>query len=105
MVLPPLPLPLSAARPPRPNRPSSPLGRPGRRASDHLAARRPRGRLRVAGSHGSAWTGGSAKPRASGSPTPAQRTDWRLGVASPFPVQQLQAVVLDGKIWLAGGLT
>src|SRR5262249_39648548 len=50
-------------------------------------------------------TGGSAKPRASGSPTPGQQAGWKLGAASPFPVQQLHAAVLDGKIWLAGGLT
>jgi N-acetylneuraminic acid mutarotase len=50
-------------------------------------------------------TGGSPPPAASGSPTPAQQTGWQLGPASPFPVQQLHAAVLDGRIWLAGGLT
>ena len=31
---------------------------------------------------------------------------WKLGAASPFPVQQLHAAVLNGsQIWLAGGLT
>src|SRR5689334_4843297 len=51
-------------------------------------------------------TGGSATPVASGSPAPAQQAAaWTLGAASPFPVQQLHAAVLDGKIWLAGGLT
>jgi N-acetylneuraminic acid mutarotase len=50
-------------------------------------------------------TGGSPTPTPSGSPTAAAQTGWRLGAASPFPVQQLHAAVLDGKIWLAGGLT
>jgi N-acetylneuraminic acid mutarotase len=50
-------------------------------------------------------TGGSTTPKASGSPTTAQQAGWRLGAASPFPAQQLHAAVLDGKIWLAGGLT
>jgi non-specific serine/threonine protein kinase len=50
-------------------------------------------------------TGGSSTPAASSSPTTAQQTGWRLGAASPFPVQQLHAAVLDGKVWLAGGLT
>ena len=50
-------------------------------------------------------TGGSTTPKASGSPAPAAPTGWQLGAASPFPVQQLHAAVLDGKIWLAGGLT
>ena len=51
-------------------------------------------------------TGGSSTPAASGSPKPpAQTTGWQLGSASPFPVQQLHAAVLDGRIWLAGGLT
>jgi N-acetylneuraminic acid mutarotase len=50
-------------------------------------------------------TGGSTTPKASGSPAPAAPTGWQLGPASPFPVQQLHAAVLDGKIWLAGGLT
>jgi hypothetical protein len=50
-------------------------------------------------------TGGSPAPTASGSPPPAQQTGWKLGPASPFPVQQLHAAVLDGRIWLAGGLT
>jgi N-acetylneuraminic acid mutarotase len=50
-------------------------------------------------------TGGSSTPAASGSPTPAQQTGWRLGPASPFPVQQLPTAVLAGRIWLAGGLT
>src|SRR5215831_19079951 len=50
-------------------------------------------------------TGGSSTPTASGSPTVAPQAGWRLGAASPFPVQQLHAAVLDGKIWLAGGLT
>jgi N-acetylneuraminic acid mutarotase len=50
-------------------------------------------------------TGGSSTPVASSSPTTAQQVGWRLGAASPFPVQQLHAAALDGKIWLAGGLT
>ena len=50
-------------------------------------------------------SGGSSTPTASGSPAPAQQTGWRLGAASLFPVQQLHAAVLDGRIWLAGGLT
>ena len=50
-------------------------------------------------------TGGSSTPAASGSPAPAAPTGWQLGPASPFPVQQLHAAVLDGRIWLAGGLT
>src|SRR5207247_8010251 len=50
-------------------------------------------------------SGSSPKPTASGSPTPAQQTGWQLGPASPFPVQQLHAAVLDNRIWLAGGLT
>jgi len=50
-------------------------------------------------------TSSSPAPTASGSPTPAQQTGWQLGPASPFPVQQLHAAVLDGRIWLAGGLT
>src|SRR5436190_6933592 len=50
-------------------------------------------------------TGGSPTPTASGSPAPAGQTGWQLGLASPFPVQQLHAAVLDGRIWLAGGLT
>ena len=51
--------------------------------------------------------GGSPAPRSSRSTTPAQTAagSWQLGPASPFPVQQLQAAVLDGRIWLAGGLT
>jgi non-specific serine/threonine protein kinase len=38
---------------------------------------------------------------------PAVRTSggWRLGRFSEFPVQQLPAAVLHGRIWLAGGLT
>ena len=50
-------------------------------------------------------TGGSTTPKASGSPAPPAQTGWQLGATSPFPVQQLHAAVLDGKIWLAGGLT
>ena len=50
-------------------------------------------------------TGGSTTPKASGSPAPPAQTGWQLGAASLFPVQQLHAAVLDGKIWLAGGLT
>ena len=50
-------------------------------------------------------TGGSSTPTASGSPAPAAPAGWQLGPASPFPVQQLHAAVLDGRIWLAGGLT
>src|SRR5689334_19513270 len=50
-------------------------------------------------------TGGSPTPKASGSPAPPAQTGWQLGAASLFPVQQLHAAVLDGKIWLAGGLT
>src|SRR5215468_1301832 len=50
-------------------------------------------------------SGGSSTPSASGSPTTAQQTGWQLGAASPFPVQQLHAAVLYGRIWLAGGLT
>jgi non-specific serine/threonine protein kinase len=50
-------------------------------------------------------TGGSSTSTAGGSPTTAAQTGWRLGAASPFPVQQLHAAVLDGKVWLAGGLT
>jgi hypothetical protein len=50
-------------------------------------------------------TNGSPAPQAHGSPTPVQQAGWRLGAASPFPVQQLHAAVLDGRIWLAGGLT
>jgi non-specific serine/threonine protein kinase len=50
-------------------------------------------------------TGGSSTPAASGSSTAAQPAGWKLGAASLFPVQQLHAAVLDGKIWLAGGLT
>jgi N-acetylneuraminic acid mutarotase len=51
-------------------------------------------------------TNGSPAPRPTRSHTPSQPTQsWRLGPASPFPVQQLHAAVLDGKIWLAGGLT
>ena len=50
-------------------------------------------------------TGGSTTPKASGSPAPLAQTGWRLGAASLFPVQQLHAAVLDGRIWLAGGLT
>ena len=50
-------------------------------------------------------TGGSSTPTASGSPAPAAQAGWELGPASPFPVQQLHAAVLDGRIWLAGGLT
>ncbi|HXZ77702.1 MAG TPA: protein kinase, partial [Streptosporangiaceae bacterium] len=50
-------------------------------------------------------TGGSSSPAASGSPTAAAPAGWRLGPASPFPVQQLHAAELDGRIWLAGGLT
>src|SRR6185312_7796017 len=50
-------------------------------------------------------TGGSTTPVASSSPTTAQQAGWRVGAAAPFPVQQLHAAVLDGKIWLAGGLT
>jgi N-acetylneuraminic acid mutarotase len=50
--------------------------------------------------------GGSPAPRPSRSTTPAQTVgSWQLGPASPFPVQQLHAAVLDGRIWLAGGLT
>ncbi|HYB88778.1 MAG TPA: protein kinase [Streptosporangiaceae bacterium] len=30
---------------------------------------------------------------------------WLLGHSSPFPVQQLHAAVLNGQIWMAGGLT
>ena len=30
---------------------------------------------------------------------------WRLGSDSPFAVQQVGAAVLDGRIWVAGGLT
>ena len=39
-------------------------------------------------------------------PAPAVQVagSWRLGRFSPFPVQQLHAAVLDGRIWLAGGL-
>ena len=50
-------------------------------------------------------TGGSSAPAASSSPVTVQHAGWRLGPASPFPVQQLHAAVLDGRIWLAGGLT
>jgi non-specific serine/threonine protein kinase len=50
-------------------------------------------------------TGGSSTPAAGGSPTTAQPAGWKLGAASPFPGQQLRAAELDGKIWLAGGLT
>ena len=39
-------------------------------------------------------------------PAPAVQVagSWRLGRFSPFPVQQLHGAVLDGRIWLAGGL-
>jgi non-specific serine/threonine protein kinase len=52
-------------------------------------------------------SGGSPAPKQHGrSTTPAQQArSWQLGPALPFPVQQLHAAVLDGKIWLAGGLT
>jgi len=51
-------------------------------------------------------TGGSSTPKASGSPAPPAQTGWQLGPASPFPVQQLHAAVLNqSQIWLAGGLT
>src|SRR5262249_19500690 len=37
---------------------------------------------------------------------PAQAAGgWTLGRFSSFPAQQLPAAVLDGRIWLAGGLT
>ncbi|MEP7023300.1 MAG: kelch repeat-containing protein, partial [Actinomycetota bacterium] len=46
------------------------------------------------------------------SPTPVQQSpplaqvagSWVLGRDSPFRVQQLHAAVLDGRIWMAGGL-
>ena len=53
------------------------------------------------------WRGtssGSSAPAASSSPVTVQHAGWRLGPASPFPVQQLHGAVLDGRIWLAGGL-
>ena len=40
------------------------------------------------------------------SPAPAQPAGgWRLGSDSPLAVQQTGAAVLDGRIWVAGGLT
>jgi non-specific serine/threonine protein kinase len=50
------------------------------------------------------WRSTTSKSPAHTANGPAA-TGWRLGAASPFPVQQLHAAVLDGKIWLAGGLT
>ena len=40
------------------------------------------------------------------SPPPVQPAGgWQLGHDSPFPVQQVPAAVLDGRIWVVGGLT
>ncbi|HEY3033647.1 MAG TPA: protein kinase, partial [Streptosporangiaceae bacterium] len=52
-----------------------------------------------------AATSSSPAPTAKGSTASGQHAGWRLGTASPFPVQQLHAAVLDNRIWLAGGLT
>ena len=125
-----LPPPLPPAATPPPTQPPAaifPLPRPARRASGHPAGRRLPGRGRRAARTGSGccglgalvlviaavggwliWrgtTGGSSAPAASSSPVTVQHAGWRLGPASPFPVQQLHAAVLDGRIWLAGGLT
>jgi hypothetical protein len=52
-----------------------------------------------------AATSSSPAPTAKSSTTSGQHAGWQLGTASPFPVQQLHAAVLDNRIWLAGGLT
>ena len=108
---------------------------PARHPSGHLAARRPRGRhpaarsrrirldRRLAGRPERTGAGHRRRRRLAdlpqhhrrlphpcrrrGSPPrPLRRASWKLGAASPFPVQQLHAAVLDGsRIWLAGGLT
>jgi non-specific serine/threonine protein kinase len=54
--------------------------------------------------------GGAPHSRVQGgaphSPPPAQAAGgWRWGHNSPFAVQQVPAAVLNGRIWVAGGLT
>src|SRR5215470_13317187 len=105
-LLPPPPPP-SAATPPPPSRPpaTSPPPRLDRRLVAGLSALA----LVIVAVGGfliyRSTTGGSSTPAAGGSPTTARPAGWKLGAASPFPVQQLHAAELDGKIWLAGGLT
>jgi N-acetylneuraminic acid mutarotase len=51
-------------------------------------------------------TSSSPTHTASGSTKHGQHAaGWLLGRSSPFPVQQLHAAVLNGQIWMAGGLT
>jgi len=61
-------------------------------------------------SHGTNSTSGTS---ASNSPAPTQQASapappapgsWAMGRDSPYRVQQLEAAVLDNRIWLAGGL-
>ncbi|HYZ52892.1 MAG TPA: protein kinase [Streptosporangiaceae bacterium] len=50
--------------------------------------------------HSRAQGGASQNP-----PSARLAGGWRWGHESPFPVQQVPAAVLDGRIWVAGGLT
>jgi serine/threonine protein kinase len=66
------------------------------------------------GNHGAdSNSGPSASNSPASSPSPTQQASaplppapgsWAAGRNSPFRVQQLQAAVLDNRIWLAGGL-
>ena len=66
------------------------------------------------GNHGTdSNSGASASNSPANSPSPTQQASaplppapgtWAAGRNSPFRVQQLQAAVLDNRIWLAGGL-
>ena len=65
------------------------------------------------GHNGNHRTNSASSTSTSNSPAPTQQASapappapgsWAVGRDSPFRVQQLQAAVLDNRIWLAGGL-
>ena len=58
----------------------------------------------TSGTSGTSTSNSPAPTQQASAPAPPAPGTWAAGRDSPFRVQQLQAAVLDNRIWLAGGL-
>ena len=62
------------------------------------------GNHRTNSASGTSTSNSPAPTQQASAPAPPAPGSWAVGRDSPFRVQQLQAAVLDNRIWLAGGL-